>query len=276
MNECLRDRPREVVDELKRLVVVDEGRVALFAQARQPRDVDVRHAPIQRVVGRQVDAELLDDVLVVGARRDVTVLQITESEPHVVELVRPDRARVAEHQLLHVGVGVAPHVRDRERIVAELVRDAVAEDPVRLALGEIEAVGVLVGVDVPRFVVHEVGTGQLLLRQRKVRQQLLRDRIDAVRRDDVAGELRRRLEHVAGGVEHARRRIVDRNQVAAGVAQAREVAVAPGGERQRRRRVSDLFSRSPSQLNMKNSLFRPSTIFGRITGPLSVARTGCA
>ena len=35
-------------------------------------------------------------------------------------------------------------------------------------------------------------------------------------------------------------------------------------------RVSALFSRSPSQLNMKNSLFRPSTIFGSTTGPLTV------
>ena len=41
--------------------------------------------------------------------------------------------------------------------------------------------------------------------------------------------------HVAGGVEDARRRVVDRDQVAAGVAQVGEVAGPPGGERHRRR-----------------------------------------
>ena len=60
--------------------------------------------------------------------------------------------------------------------------------------------------------------------------------MDAVGRDLIAGERRRRLEHVAGGIEDARRRIVDGNQVAAGIAQAREVAGSPGGERHRRRR----------------------------------------
>src|SRR6266487_3964791 len=34
--------------------------------------------------------------------------------------------------------------------------------------------------------------------------------------------------------------------------------------------VNDLVSRRPSQLNMKNKRFRPSTTFGSITGPLSV------
>ena len=212
MNECVADGPGEVVDELKRRVVVDERRVAFFAETGQPRDVDVRNAPIQRVVGRQVDPERLDDVVGVGARRDVAVFQIAESEPHVVELVRPERARVAEHDLLHVGVGVDPHVRDRERIVAKLVRDAVAEHPGGWALREIDPVGELIGVDVPRFVVHEVGTGGLLLRHRVVGEQLLRDRMNAIRRDDVSRELRRRLKHVAGGVEHARGRIVDGDQ----------------------------------------------------------------
>ena len=37
------DGPREVVDRLERLVVVDERGVALFAKARESGDVDVRH-----------------------------------------------------------------------------------------------------------------------------------------------------------------------------------------------------------------------------------------
>ena len=146
----------------------------------------------------------------------------------VVELVGADRARVAEHELMHVGVGVDSHVRDREGIVAELVRDAVPERPRRRAMREVEPVGDLIGIDLPRFVVHEVGAGHLLRRQREVGQQLLRDRMNPIRRNDIAGKRRRRLQHVAGGVEHARRRVVDRDQVAARIAKAGEVAGAPG------------------------------------------------
>ena len=62
-----RDGPREVVDQLNGLVVVDERRVALFAEARESRDVDVRDAPVERVVRRDVDAECLDDVVHAGA-----------------------------------------------------------------------------------------------------------------------------------------------------------------------------------------------------------------
>ena len=104
------------------------------------------------------------------------------------------------------------------------------------ALREVEAVGVLVGVDAARLVAHVVDAGPFLQRQRPVFEQLPGHGMDAVGGNLVAGERRRRLEHVAGGIEDARRRIVDGNQVAAGIAQAREVAGPPGGERHRRRR----------------------------------------
>src|SRR5262245_21791999 len=63
------------------------------------------------------------------ARGDVAVLQVAEPEARVVQLVGAERPRVAEDHLMHVGVGVATHVGDRERVVAELVRDTVAEHP---------------------------------------------------------------------------------------------------------------------------------------------------
>ncbi len=183
------ENPREVVDELNRLVVVDERGVALLAEAGEGGDADIRHAPVQRVVARDVDAELLDDVLHVRARRDVAVLQLPESDPQVVELVRANRLRVAQHHLLHVGIGVAPHVRNGEGIVPELVRDAVAEEPVhRRALGVIDAIGVLVRVDFARLAVHEVGAGPFLVGSRVVPEKLLRGRVDAVGRNPVARE----------------------------------------------------------------------------------------
>ena len=92
----------------------------------------------------------------------MTVLQIAEPDPRVVEFIGAERARVAEHQLVHVSIGVAAHIRDRERVVAVLVRDAVTERPRRLPLREVESVGELIGIRLPRFVVHEVRADDLL------------------------------------------------------------------------------------------------------------------
>ena len=71
----LAERPREVVHQLDRRVVVDEWRVALFAESVKAGDADVGYAPIERVVARQVDAEILDHIDGVGSRRDVRVHQ---------------------------------------------------------------------------------------------------------------------------------------------------------------------------------------------------------
>ena len=90
------------------------------------------------------------------------VLQVPEADSRVVELVGTDRARVAEHELMHLGVGVDSHVRDRKGIVPVLVRVAVPERPRRRAMREVQSVGDLIGIDLPRFVVHEVDAGYLL------------------------------------------------------------------------------------------------------------------
>src|SRR5262245_66681156 len=108
------------------------------------------------------------------------------------------------------------------------MRNAVAEEPIRFrAFGEIDPVGVLVGVNPSGFVIDEIGAGPLLLREREERKQFLRDRMNAVIGNSIAWKLGWRLQDIACGVEDARPRIVDRNQVPAGIAQPGEIANAP-------------------------------------------------
>ncbi|MPZ21227.1 MAG: hypothetical protein GEV06_25515 [Luteitalea sp.] len=85
-------------------------------------------------------------------------------------------------------------------------------------LREIDAIGELVGVHAARLVVHEVGALALLVRQPIVVQELPRDWMYPIRRDDVAWKRGRGLGDVPLGVEHACCRIVDGDQRAALVA----------------------------------------------------------
>src|SRR6266542_2730682 len=70
--------PGEVVYQLDCRVIVDERRVALLAESRQPGDIDVGHAPVKRVVARNVDAEFLDHVNGIGSWRDVGIDQTAQ------------------------------------------------------------------------------------------------------------------------------------------------------------------------------------------------------
>src|SRR5262245_57316471 len=88
------ERPGEIVHQLNRRVVIDERGVALLARTRYPGDANIGNAPVERVVTRNVDAEVLDHVFLVGARGDVAVDQPAQPETNVVDLVRPECARV--------------------------------------------------------------------------------------------------------------------------------------------------------------------------------------
>ena len=68
LHRMVAENPREVVDELNRLVVVDEGRVALLAEAGKAGHADIRHAPVEWIVVRDIDAERSHHVLDIGAR----------------------------------------------------------------------------------------------------------------------------------------------------------------------------------------------------------------
>src|SRR5262249_37226620 len=153
------------------------------------RDVDVRDTPVKRIVRRQVDPELFNNVYRVCARGAVCILQPAESETHIVYFIRTVDACVGEQSLLYFSVRIDSQVRNRKRIVTVLGGVTVTEEPIRLCMFRpIDPICELVRVDEPAFIVYEICSARIVLRKRKVSEQLSRDGVNPILRNDVSAK----------------------------------------------------------------------------------------
>src|SRR4030095_2262957 len=124
------NRPGKVIGQLDRRIVIDEWRIALLTQSCNTGDIDIRDAPVKRIVRRQVDPELFDGVDLCCARGDVRVLQPAESKTHIVYFIRAVDACVGKHSLMYFRVRIDPHVWNRKWIITVLGGKAVTEEPI--------------------------------------------------------------------------------------------------------------------------------------------------
>src|SRR5262245_8904608 len=122
-------------------------------------------------------------------------------------------------------VRIDSHVWNRKRIVTVLGRKAVTEEPTRFCVFHpVDPMSELVRVDEPAFVVHEICGPRIDLRKRKVSEQLSRNGIDPILRNDVAIKWPGRDYDVPGRIEHTSCRVIDDCRI------RREVAIAFGCE----------------------------------------------
>src|SRR5262245_45596947 len=84
-------------------------------------------------------------------------------------------------------VRIDSHVWNRIRIVTVLGGKAVTEEPIRLCMFHpVEPIGELIRIDEPAFVVYEICSPRIDLRKRKVSEQLPRNGVDSLLRNNVS------------------------------------------------------------------------------------------
>src|SRR5262245_46652219 len=115
------------------------------------------------------------------------------------------------------------YVWNRKRIVTVLGGKTVMEEPIRLCMfHQIEPIGELVRVDLSVFIVYKICGSCVDLRKGKVSEQLSRDGIYPLWRNDVSIKRPGRDNDVPGRIEHASCWVIDDCRI------RREITIAFG------------------------------------------------
>ena len=219
--------PGQVVDELEHLVAVGVRALGAVAEAVVSRDADGRNAPRLRWSRRDAgNGQLGHDVARVGQLAAERVEEGVEPEAELVEHRRRDRARVANHHLVH-GIEQLRAVQFQRRRHFIVVAVAVAAHPARdRVLHEVHALRVLLPVDRAVLLGEVVERPARRVRLRIELEQIRRRRVNAIGRNDVARE---RLTRPGAAGDRARGRIDerrgDRREVASPHGRCRQVEV---------------------------------------------------
>ena len=238
--------PRHVVVELEGAIAIGVRPFGVVAEAAESGDPDRRNPPGLGWIQRDArDGELLDDIALERQLPSERVEEVVEAEAELVHERRRHRPGVAERDLMNprVQLGAVQLQRRRNLILFPV---AVSPHPRRgRALHQVHALRVLGLVDdtvLQRQVVVRKSAGGAIVGLGIELEQLLRNRIDAGRGNDVSGERRAHARRPAHGalrgiddhVGRPSRLRVDRAEVAQ---QLREVS-AP--HRRRRHAVKIL------------------------------------
>ena len=220
--------PGQVVDELEHLVPVGVRTLGAVSEAVVPRDVDGRNAPRLRRSGSDAgDAKLGHDVALVRQLASVGVEEGVEPETELIEHGRRQRARIANHHLVHAVEQLrAVQLQRRRHLIVVAV--AIAAHPRRRrVLHEVHALRELLPVD-RAILLGEVieASASRLVRRGIELEQLLRGRVNAIGRNTLPGKVRQLrvlplTVHVAGSIE----RRGDRREIAASHRLRRQVEV---------------------------------------------------
>ena len=192
-------RPREVVNELIEVVLVDVRPLGVVAETVKPGDADARDPPGDRGPERDSgDLQLRNDVALRGQLAPQAVEEVVVAGPELVDHRRGKDSRIAQHRLLDIREQLRP-VEVKSGRDRHFVSITVAAEPARAgALDEIDALDelVFVGLPVLRVLVVADQAPGVCVRRRVELQEPLRSRMDPALRNDVAGKRSRAVERV--------------------------------------------------------------------------------